>query len=106
MTGPTDPAALAVELHAVLPESARVGLSLQLRQSCHDLNNPLGTLGLELFSLDEVLQAAVEALGPAAVGPAEADLAELRVIVTNLTQAQGQLERTVATLQRFARSLG
>ncbi len=105
MTGHTDPEALSVELHASLSEESRLGLSGVLRQGCHDLNNPLGTMGLELFSLDEVLLSAVQAVGPAAAEAAATDLAELRTIVSNLDQAQKQLVQTVAVLQKFARSL-
>ncbi len=105
MAGGTDTTKLVAELRADMTDAAREALGEHLRQSCHDLNNPLGTLGLELFSLDEVLVGALESLGPAAHGPAAADLAELRTILTNLTQAQRQLEVTVSALQRFARAL-
>ena len=105
MTGRNDPEALSVELHATLKDESRASLSALLRQSCHDLNNPLGTMGLELFSLDEVLQSAVQGMGPAAAEASAVELAELRTIVSNLSQAQKQLEQTVAVLQKFARSL-
>ena len=105
MTGGTDLGTLAIELYSALGDETRRRLSLQLRRGCHDLNNPLGTIGLELFSLDEVLESLVETLGSSVNEAAGPDLAEIRTIVKNLAQAQRQLEETVTALQQFARAL-
>ena len=102
----TDPQALVSDLRRNLSEGDRAALSHFLRQNCHDLNNPLGTMGLELFSLREILEAVVQAIGPDAVGAAAADLAELHTIVENLGQAQLKLEEHVKVLHGFARTLG
>lgn len=102
----TDTDALVSALKADLTDQRRQELSAFLRQTCHDINNPLGTMGLEMFSLDEILGAVVDALGSEAVRTAATDLAELETIVKNLGQAQGKLEAHVKVLHTFARDLG
>ena len=106
MTSPADHAALALSLQADLGRDRREELSALLRQSCHDLNNPLGTMGLELFSLEETLEVVSASLAPHVRGAVATELGELSTILKNLTQAQSQLEDNVEVLHTFARALG
>ena len=96
MAPPTDRELLAA-LVAELSPSTRAALALRLRALCHDFNGPLGTIGLELFTVTE------ELTGPDA-GGAEA-LSEVLAALRNVEGAKDRCVELVARLQVLAREL-
>ena len=83
--------------HAALEELGRF-----LRRLVHDLNNPMGTFGIEFFSIGMVaqqLQAAADAGDLAKVGALAGGLAEIQ---QNLQAAHGTASGILDTVEQQA----
>ena len=72
-------------------------MALRLRGLCHDINGPLGTIGLELFTVTEELRAAHT--------QGAVDLPELLDALRNVETAKDRCVDLVAVFQRLSRGL-
>ena len=77
-----------------------------IRRLAHDLNNPLGTLTLELFSQGELHQSLRRSIAQGDTEDALAALDELTEIHDNLVRSQERAAAIVGTLRDAAAQLG
>ena len=73
-------------------------LAQLLRTACHDMNNALGTLSLEFFSVNAIVDDVSAALPPS-------ELAELKAALLNAEGARDACEELVGVLHASARAL-
>ncbi|MGM0575053.1 MAG: hypothetical protein ACQEXJ_04900 [Myxococcota bacterium] len=72
-----------------------------LRALAHDLNSPLGSLTMDVYSLGESLQVLEEALDTGDVAATRREVQELRDIRSNLDDAARHAVRVVKELRRL-----
>jgi len=97
--GPEQLEVALTEVLADLGGAARASeLIALLRHACHDMNNALGTLSLEHYSVGAILDDVAVSMPPA-------EFAELRSALANADGARTSCERLVEALHRSAKAL-
>ena len=89
---------LSETLAALTGQTELDQLALLLRRACHDLNNALGTMSLEHYSVGAILDEV------AVTVPAD-ELVELRAALANADGARGSCEKLVEAIHRSVKEL-